>query len=438
MPTKNDPDEPQAQRRVFPGARRVTPDSLSAQRATRNYAAERTLHITRTQALQVAKRAAAAIGLGSAKIALLDVLFGFSKASDWSNPTSNPIIWPSNTVLAFRLGVSVSTMRHHLRGLIGSGIIATSSHPTFQRRGVRGADGNIVVAYGIDLSPLITRYGEFLEIAEAAEFEAAERRRLSYRRTQVRREIEAVLDSASFFKLDGPWPDIRARLDAIRERRCSDSEAISAQIVDLEELRDEAEEAFELAFDTQELDAEVTKYRHVQTTGDLQNLNPCKIERTSAHAEVKLLHRIASGEGAFEKKPASVAPVEQDLKVTSGDDVRNISLPLVRDACPAIAESLPDAVQSWSNLINSGRALCVLSGINPQVWQEACSTLGQHVAIAAVAVTFQRHSAGVVANPGGYLRALVQRGREEELFISRSLFALANAEFAGMRRTLLS
>lgn len=44
------------------GVRQVTPAGLAAQRTAREYAGERTLVVKRIEALQVAKRAAAALG----------------------------------------------------------------------------------------------------------------------------------------------------------------------------------------------------------------------------------------------------------------------------------------------------------------------------------------------------------------------------------------
>lgn len=94
---------------------------------------------------------------------MIDKLFGYSPAADWNNKDASPIVWPSNEVLARQLGLSISTARHHLRGLAAAGLIAHASHPTYQRRGVRDEQGNIVEAFGIDLSPIIMRYDELLE-----------------------------------------------------------------------------------------------------------------------------------------------------------------------------------------------------------------------------------------------------------------------------------
>ena len=151
------------------GLRRSSWETLQAQKFARAYQEAKTSVVTRTAALQVAKRAAAAMGLKAAKLALIDQLFASSKACDWTIPGKPPVVWPSNARLARLLGIGISTMKHHLNGLVRAGLVAYSDHPTYQRRGVRDDDGNIVEAYGIDLSPIAVRYGDLLELAETAE-----------------------------------------------------------------------------------------------------------------------------------------------------------------------------------------------------------------------------------------------------------------------------
>ncbi|NTG58043.1 replication protein C, partial [Agrobacterium rhizogenes] len=70
--------------------RRVTAASLDTDRTVASYQADHRTRSSisrpsRTQALQVAKRYASAIGLKAAKIALIDQLFAFSMAIDWSD-----------------------------------------------------------------------------------------------------------------------------------------------------------------------------------------------------------------------------------------------------------------------------------------------------------------------------------------------------------------
>lgn len=419
--------------RPVAGVRRVTPASLAAQRAAREYTRDQKASVKRIEALQLAKRAAAAMGLKAAKIAMIDKLFGYSPAADWTRLDASPIVWPSNDALARQLGLSVSTTRHHLRGLAAAGLIAHSSHPTFQRRGVRDKDGNVVEAFGIDLSPIIIRYDELASIAEAYEYEHRERRRLSYRRTQIRRDIEGVLVAARRNRLTGKWQQFQARLDRLREAEVSTLDQFEGLIVALTSLREDIETAFEGASICSNLDTAVTGFRQVQTTAESSNRF---VARTSAPTDNQhSLSTPSRRKVASERREKEFGSVRSDIgrEAAGENDVARISLALVREACPALETWIPKIFDDWSTLRGAALALCSPMAINPQVWREAETYLGPDTAIAALAVTIQRTETGQVANPGAYLRTLVQRGRKGRLFISRSLFAMAGSKAAQRR-----
>lgn len=419
------------------GLRKSSWESLGAHKIARIYREAKTPIVTRTAALQVAKRAAAALGLKAAKIALIDQLFSCSKACDWTTPGTPPVVWPSNARLARSLGLSISTMKHHLNGLVRAGLVAYGDHPTYQRRGVRDAEGNIVEAYGIDLSPIAVRFQELLELAEATEYRAREWRRLSYRRTSLRKEIQSLILGAQESELEGPWGHLQARLDVLREQQPEELADLQAQVDAFEQLREDVESAYEQAVGDRNFDSAVSKFRPIQTTAEPSKSESSNDNRRRANARQVTPQR-AFGPSPDRKSDSgpSPAPAEKPPADSLKEDAQVISLPLVRDACPAVSAFAPDAFASWRAFRDSGRALCAVVGINPQVWQEAQSTLGADLAASALALTVQRSSAGVVSKPGAYLRTLVQRGRDGELHLSRSLFALAkggSAERAATR-----
>ena len=107
------------------------------------------------------------------------------------------------------------------------------------------------------------------------------------------------------------------------------------------------------------------------------------------------------------------------------DDVLQLSIGLLRAACPAINGAAPGALEHWQTLRDSGHALCAGADINPQVFDEASDILGPDIAIAATAVTVQKAAQGDVFKPGAYLRTLTKRGKAGELHIAKSLHGLA-------------
>lgn len=410
------------------GLRRTSPESLTAQQYARQYQEPETKLVSRVAALKVAKLAAAAMGLKSSKIALIDQLFACSKPADWSNPSMAPIVWPSNARLAARMGIGISTMKHHLNGLVKAGLIAYSDGPTYQRRGRRDEQGNIIEGYGIDLSPIAVRFAELTELVEAADYAAREWKRHSYRRTVLRKEVQSLVSSATQQALAGPWGHAQARLDVIRERRPEDLEELMGQVAVLQELQSQLESTYDEAILDINFHTTVAKFRPLQTTAPYPDSDSSRTNSRVALTHDSTPHKNAFGKTALEDKPEQAANSVQTqnafLQVME-EDIQYLSLPLVRDACPKLEDVSPGIFDSWSTLRESGHNLCVATGINPQVWQDAQHTLGPDLAVAAVAVTVQKADLGLVENPGAYLRTLVKRGRTGELHISRSLFAMA-------------
>ena len=410
--------------------RRTSPESLSAQQYARQYTEPETKLVTRAAALKVAKLAAAAMGLKSSKIALIDQLFACSKPADWQNVGVAPIVWPSNARLAARMGVGISTMKHHLNGLVRAGLIAYSDGPTYQRRGRRDDDGNIIEGHGIDLSPIAVRFAELTEMVEAADYAAREWKRHSYRRTVLRKEIQSLISSAVERSLLGPWSHAQARLDVIREKRPADLEELMCQVVALEALQTELEDAYDEVIQDVNFNSAVPKFRPLQTTAAPADSESSRTNNGVALTRDNISPKAASGRKAFENKPEENREAVQTQispQQVMNDDVQYLSLPLVQDACPKLEDVSPGIFDSWTTLREAGHNLCVASGINPQVWQEARGALGVDLAVAAVAVTVQKHDLGLVEKPGAYLRTLVKRGRAGELHISRSLFAMVKS-----------
>lgn len=411
------------------GLRRTSPESLDAQLYARRYHDADTKKVTRIAALTVAKRAAAAMGLKSSKIALIDQLFGCSKAVDWDTTGVAPVIWPSNDRLARSMGICISTMKHHLNGLVKAGLIAYSDGPTYQRRGRRDKEGIIVEGYGIDLSPIAVRYDELAELVEAVEHEARQWKRYSYRRTVVRKEIQSLILSAQEISQDVGWGRAQARLDMLREHKPESLEDLANQVEAFELLQCELEDTYDDMILDVNSNSTVSKFQPLQTTPEPSHSVYSRTKsRDSANAQYST-RKTAYGSIASRKKHEKISTSEQYLKNPKQvleQDIQHLSLPLMKSACPKLEDYVPGVFESWRSLRDAGHELCLQTGINPQVWLEARSTLGVDIAIAAVAVTVQKTDLGLVSSPGGYLRTLTQRGRDGDLNISRSLFALAD------------
>jgi replication initiation protein RepC len=413
--------------------RRVTAASLETDRIVVDFQSDHRsrssmIRPSRTQALQVAKRFASAIGLKAAKIALIDQLFAFSTTIDWSDAETVPVVWPSNELLARRLGIKVSTLKYHLAGLVEVGLICYSDHPTYQRRGRRSEDGHIIEAYGINLSPIAVRYSELLDRVDAAEFEAGQWKRLSNRRTLLRRSVAAIIEAArrELGSLDEGWNSLLARVDRLRERRAQGSAELADVVDTFETLRAEATELLDALYNGQNFNTAVAKIRPLQTTAETPDSESCNHKQNCPNAQYTD-DSGAPGAMAYENKPADTpAPSKRKTQPAApDDDIVNVSLPLLRSAFVHLFEMVPEAFDHWAAFRSSGGLLCRLCYVNPQVYQEAVEVLGQDLAIVALALTAERNANGSVSNPGGYFRELVNRGRQGSLRLSRSLFGMA-------------
>nr|WP_234906961.1 plasmid replication protein RepC [Rhizobium rhizogenes] len=413
--------------------RRVTAASLETDRIVADFQSDHRSgssmsRPSRTQALQVAKRFASAIGLKAAKIALIDQLFAFSKTLDWSDAETVPVVWPSNELLARRLGIKVSTLKYHLAGLVEAGLICYSDHPTYQRRGRRSEDGRIVEAYGINLSPIAAQYSELLDLADAADFEARKCKGLSNRRTLLRRGIAAIIEAArlELGSLNDEWNSLLPRLDRLREQRGRGSVELADVVDALVTLRAEAVDLLEALYDSRDSDTAAAKFRPLQTTAETPNSESCNDERNCADAQYTD-ENSANGAMASENKPSDTSlPSKQKTQpVEPYDDIVNVSLPLLRSAFVHLSQMVPEVFVHWAAFRSSGGLLCRLCYVNPQVYQEAVEVLGQDLAIVALALTAERNANGSVSNAGGYLRELVNRSRQGTLRLSQSLFGMA-------------
>lgn len=403
--------------------RRVSASSLRTEQSLKVFQGGNEFCPSRTQALSVAKRYAVAIGLKAAKIALIDQLFAFSPAIDWASSSDPKLVWPTNEHLARRLGIKISTLKYHLAGLVEAMLIHYSDHPTYQRKGRRDKDGRMVEGYGIDLSPIAARYDDLLEVASAAEAKAKEMKKLSYLRTNLRRQIEGLISRALVEEAHekSQWSTIIESLEAIRSKKPTNTTDLALVVADLVELKETATKHLQALLTEQNLDPTQTNFRPLQATEELSN-NVGNDNRNCANAQYNFCSH-AYGEMAYEK-----GLEKKSANSKQPPENREVSFVLIRSAMTELAELLPDIFDSWTSFRNAGLSICSLCYINPQVYWHAVTELGRDRAAIALALTAERTAKGVVENPGAYLRALIDRGRDGKLRLDRSLHALASGQ----------
>src|SRR5580692_10635648 len=136
--------------------------------------------------------AKARIGLSERALAVLNALLSFHPETVLSGESL--IVFPSNQSLAMRAhGMAPATLRRHLAALVDCGLIVRRDSPNGKRYARRGRGGDIELAFGFDLGPLVARAEEFEAWAEEVRAEERALKLARERITICRRDIAKMI-----------------------------------------------------------------------------------------------------------------------------------------------------------------------------------------------------------------------------------------------------
>ena len=186
------------------------------------------------------KGAARYMGIRGNVLVAVDYFFAMTRAQDWMGD-ARPIVWPSAREQSEALGLSPSGVKFLNRRLIELGLIVAKDSPTGARWGRRGHNGQILEAYGFDLSPMAHRFAEFCEIRDAGRANDALRAQLRRRKTVAIKSIGQIIRTAAEGNLDTPALYTLAEgIYAITEGLdpSADRQTLERIVEDLEELRE--------------------------------------------------------------------------------------------------------------------------------------------------------------------------------------------------------
>lgn len=305
------------------------------------------------------------------------------------------LVWPSNAYICQRTGLSERMVRYGLKGLIELGLVTPKDSANGKRFGIRGANGQIVDAYGFDLTPLQVRRGEFeIAIAEQKRLRSSVARKfdlLTILRRGVSEALTALRSSFSEQFLE-ELDERRVALQKQTPRRSAswqDEAALDGLIKLWTDLQVQAETAFMNAGNGG------TDCRHIET------------------------------DNGPSRKVCSRA-YEQDVERTG----IAMSAGLVTDACPAIAEFYTGRITGPQTLVSAAEYLRPALGASPSAWTEAKGLLGDVGAASVLMWVLQLHaddqSAGTnrIVNPGGYFRAMARKVADHHIHLELELMAM--------------
>ena len=400
--------------------------------------------VPKTQAFVAVKRVGAHIGLKAGDMLLLDTLGAFTQVQDWEEG-QRPIVWASNAYLMEQTGFSLSGLKRHARRLAEIGVISFKDSPNGKRWGQRDADGRIIEAYGFDLSPLSARVEEFEQLQAELQAERELCQRLKRQITVARRMIRARIDAAVSSTLRGPWEHFSGLFEDLLSRlpsRNTASETLERLLAWFKELQEHVEVAYLKAVRADEV-VENTAETSEQVSKRTQKMNPREVISEPHILITNQLNPVTRNRSETEQA-AGVMPnappeeqVDRELEdwVTETRKKRGaaLDLPTVMQACPEFASwarNMGGYLKDWGDLHRVAGQLRPMIGVSEHAWNLAQDRLGPQIATAALVLTFDKHCAGEVASPGGYLRGMIQKAGAGELHLERSFYGRLSGQAA--------
>ncbi|WP_201838637.1 helix-turn-helix domain-containing protein, partial [Microvirga zambiensis] len=135
------------------GGRRLRHAAL----AGRKLALENGRTVTRKELSAAARDAGKALELRPAQRAVLSELVACWGEQEWERL----LVWPSNDYLITRTGLTERAIRRILRQLVDLQLVTPKDSPNGKRFAVKDLAGQVVDAFGFDLTPVYARRGDW-------------------------------------------------------------------------------------------------------------------------------------------------------------------------------------------------------------------------------------------------------------------------------------
>lgn len=344
--------------------------------------------------------AKANFGLNDRCLAVLSSLLSFYPEDEIS-AKKGLVVFPSNKQLSLRAhGMAESTLRRHLASLVAAGIISRKDSPTRKRYAHKGNEGEIELAFGFSVEPLLQKASEIAQASEKITSNIRDMKRLRDEVSVARREITAVYVTL----------DTKGQTDA--------QEALYVRFRDIvDNIPRRAEKA--------ELEAILSQFGIIRQELDKTLISNENAEKTSATDAQFERHQ-------YESLPESLYinnKIQNDYFLISEPVRRSppenfpseplVSLQTVLRLCPDIIAYAPSGIRSWKDLLDTSHMVSKFMGISQQLWLTAINAMGFESAGSVVAWLLQKGTE--IKSPGGYLNSLIQKARGGQFSMSKLL-----------------
>lgn len=304
-------------------------------------------------------------------------------------------------------------MRRHLAKLVSTGFLTRRDSPNGKRYlRTRGAQR---IAFGFDLSPLVTRYVEICEAAEAARATEETIRALRESVSLMRRDLASLADLGTELQPQaGLWDALsdQAILTARTLRR-------KLSINDLKALEMALVAALEQAKTTLSEVSESTK----MSTSDGQNEQhqySSKIDKSESGATSDFQPTVSS-DVLNTHRPNDMQREGQGARTVLRSPRPAISIDRVLDLCSEMEDFSNHPIRCWNELLHAAENVRPMMGLSEDVWQHAKSAMGEENA--AIVLTVMLRDFHAYSSPGGYLRTLAQKAEQGAFDLPRLINA---------------
>jgi replication initiation protein RepC len=352
------------------------------------------------------------IGVSERALAVLNALISFYPDTTLTGE-DDLIVFPSNEQLCLRThGMPASTLRRQLAALVDAGLIVRRDSPNGKRYARKGRGGEIKLAFGFDLAPLVVRAEEFEGMAQEIEAEIRAMKLAKERITLCRRDIAKMITTGIEEGVptrragQGPasWEELHIIFRGLVEGL--------SRTARREELESAADALSVFADDV--LNLLETQAKETNTSAN-ESLNERHKQNSNPNSPIEPEPSLQEGRAArAEPNPQPKAATE-----------RTYPLGMVLSACPDIVDYAKGGIANWRDFLATAAVVRPMLGISPSAWEEAQMVMGETEAAVVVACLLQRSS--TIQSAGGYLRELTRKAGEGEFSLGPILMAQINA-----------
>ncbi|OAV54229.1 plasmid replication protein RepCa2 [Rhizobium sp. WYCCWR10014] len=374
------------------------------------------------------KKAAPILGIDGTTYHVLDILLGLSRAEDWKGG-GRPIVAISNAKLAEYTLRSERTVTRCLRRIVEAGIAAYRDSPTGRRFVYRDSDGMVASGFGLDFTPARVRLAE---IRESVENYQRELKASQDARRAVTRVSRAIIDACEAFpeKADIWRSAAQAIIDGVagRAEQASGLESIHAGVLEYAEQRFQ-EHNMSCAGDIGVTSIINTTPKNLSDSNERTRSNERDIISTNDGSAVEM---------AYENKPQAAAgdmqsrlpEAEKTVGDIQGAVLATVPVGLLQVGCRAAQECVSVEFDGWSDVVGAAEMMRRMIGLSEAAWVDGVGRVGRYAASAILATVLEKslRDPELIAKPGGYFRAMVDRAVDGSLHLSKSLHGLADSE----------